>query len=207
MKLTKQQEVLFNALSSRLQQETALAFIGNGYENQKQSYLEACRILSKKPSKNPEVSGSEIINSPNVLAFIESVKVKAAESVNIDAAWVLSELKAIHSLDILDIMSEDLSAFKALSEWPKIWRTSISGIDIMAISGGDNVEQVIKKIKWPDKVKNLEMIGRHVSVKAWDKEANETQITNNIMPVPTCDSAEEWEQAAKAQQEKALSND
>jgi len=78
---------------------------------------------------------------------------------------------------VLDIMLDDLTGFKGLSEWPKVWRTSLSGVDIMQMGGGDNVEAVIKKIKWPDKVKNLEMIGRHVSVKAWDKEEIKDQDT------------------------------
>ena len=205
--LTKEQEALFKEIASKLQQETALAFIRNGYENQTAAYISACETLSKKQSSNPATSASEILNYPNVIRFLDSVRIKAAEEVNIDAAWLLGELKAIHSLDISDIMNDDLSAFKKLSEWPKVWRTSISGLDIMTISGEDDVEQIVKKIKWPDKVKNLEMIGRHVSVKAWDKEDKATSVTNNIMPVPVCDSVEEWEKAAQAHQERALSHD
>ena len=110
-------------------------------------------------------------------------------------------------LDILDIMLEDHTGFRRLSEWPKAWRTSISGIDLMAITNSDNVEATVQKIKWPDKTKNRELIGRHVNVKAWDKEEQKTTITNNIMPVPTADSAEDWERQAQEQQEKALSHE
>lgn len=204
LKLTKEQEVLFEAIESKLRQETVLSFIRGGYLNQTAAYLSACESLSKTPSKNPETSASEILSYPNVIDFMDSIKVKVARSVNIDAAWLLNELKLIHSLDIIDIMNDDLTAFKGLSEWPKIWRTSISGIDVMAINSGDNIEQIVKKIKWPDKVKNLEMIGRHVSVKAWDKEVQETKITNNIMPVPVADSIESWEESAQKQQDGIL---
>ena len=38
-------------------------------------------------------------------------------------------------------------------------------------------------------------------------EVKQEVITTNIMPVPVCDSAEEWEKAAQAHQEKALSHD
>ena len=158
------------------------------------------------------VQADKIYNKPKVnlkITTLQSIKNKVAkEEFEIDAKWVLGELKAIHELDILDIMSEDLKSFRALSEWPKIWRTSISGIDIMAISNGeDDMEQTIKKIKWPDKVKNLEMIGKHVNVKAWDKEEQQTTVTNNIMPVPVADSVESWEEMAKEQQDKMLDND
>jgi len=168
--LTDKQQSLFNAITSKLRQETALAFIRGGYTNQTQAYLAACEELNKKPSNRPETSAYEILTYPEVSGFIDSIKEKAAEGVNIDAKWLLGELKAIHSLDIADIMNDELTAFKKLSEWPKIWRTSISGVDIMTMSSEESVEQIVKKIKWPDKVKNLEMIGRHVNVKAWDKE-------------------------------------
>ena len=207
LKLTKEQEALFNAMTSKLQQECALVYIANGYENKTQSYITACKNLKKKPSKNPDTSGSEILNYPSVTAFIDSVRVKAAESANTDAKWLLERLREVDDLDILDIMTDDLSGFKSLKEWPKVWRTNISGIDISTMMGNDDIETVIKKIKWPDKVKNRELIGRHVNVKAWDKEEKAVTVVSNIMPVPTAGSTEEWEEAAKAQQEQALSYD
>jgi phage terminase small subunit len=121
---------------------------------------------------------------------------------------VLNRLKEIDSLDVLDIVNDDLSGFKLLSEWPKEWRTSISSLDMkkMVTSVGENeeLETIIEKIKWPDKVKNLEMIGRHVKIKAWDKEAQAVTVSNNIMPVPTADSIDSWEEQAQLQQDKVL---
>ncbi|WP_428615784.1 terminase small subunit [Pseudoalteromonas sp.] len=172
-KLTKTQQDLFGKIESELRKQCALCYIESGYENKTHSYLEACRILNKKPSKNPVTSGAEILNYPSVTAFINSVQCNVAEATQINAQYVLNRLKEIDELDILDIMNEELDGFKRLSEWPKAWRTSISGIDIQTmISGGEQepIEKVIKKIKWPDKTKNLELIGRHVNVKAWEKE-------------------------------------
>lgn len=94
------------------------------------------------------------------------------KSTQIDASYVLRRLKEIDELDVVDILNDDLDGFKRLSEWPKSWRTSISGIDIQTvITGGDEpIEKLVRKIKWPDKTKNLELIGKHVNVKAWEKE-------------------------------------
>lgn len=39
------------------------------------------------------------------------------------------------------------------------------------------------------------------------QEVETTAIVHNIMPVPTADSADDWEKAAQEQQAKALSND
>lgn len=95
-KLTSEQKELLGAITQELRRETALAFIANGYSNQAQAYISACEKLKKKPSKNPVVSGSEILNYPNVLGFINSVKEKVAEEAQIDAAWVLKAAKDIY---------------------------------------------------------------------------------------------------------------
>lgn len=151
--------------------------------------------------------GNENLRKPQIQEKLAKLINDRSKRLEISADWVLEELKKIHELDILDIMNDELTAFKALSEWPKIWRTSISGMDIMTISGESDMEQVVNKIKWPDKTKNLDMIGRHVNVKAWEKEKQVTNVSNNIMPVPTADSIDEWEAAAQSQQDAILSND
>ncbi len=147
--------------------------------------------------------GSENLQKPDVQAVITKLKAERNKSTTIDAEYVLNRLKEIDQLDVLDILEDDLSAFKRLSEWPKSWRTSVSSIDMKRMITGD-VEAAIEKIKWPDKVKNLELIGRHVSVRAWEKELTVETVANNIMPVPVADSIDSWEDAAKSQQEAIL---
>lgn len=169
-KLTNKQKTLFNSLSSTLRKEFALAYIKLGYDNGTKSYLNACKKLKRKPSKNPVVSASEILNYPEVTDFINSVRKNVAEEVQIDAGYVLKNLQKTYELDIIDILTEDLNNFKPLSEWPKQWRISISGLDLMVISNKDDdedIRSVIKKIKWPDKVNILEKIGKHTDVGAF----------------------------------------
>lgn len=153
---------------------------------------------------------SRLLSNVMVSEKIAELKESRNKATEMNAQYVLNRLKEIDELDVLDILEDDLSSFKKLSLWPKAWRISISGIDMKRIvqSDGDNViESVIEKIKWPDKTKNLEMIGRHVTVKAWEKEQRNNNITNNIMPVPTADSIDSWELAAKAQQEAILNGE
>lgn len=122
--------------------------------------------------------GSETLKKLEVQELIAEFKSQRSEIADYTAKNVLDRLIEIDSLDIIDILNETLTDFKGLSQWPKSWRTSISGIDLAVIASRDKespIDTVIKKIKWPDKVKNLEMLGRHVEVKAWDKEAVEEQ--------------------------------
>ena len=168
LKLTEEQERLLTLIPQRLRRETALAFISNGYVNKTQSYLQACKVMNRKPSKNPETSASEILSYANVLGFIESVKVVVAQEAQVNASYVLNRLVEIDSLDVIDILNED-GSMKPIIKWPKSWRTSITGIDVQEMMAGD-IATVIKKIKWPDKLKNLELLGRHVNIGAWNKE-------------------------------------
>lgn len=108
--LTPAQEILFNNLRSGLRKEFCVQYIRLGYENGKQSYLAACKVLNKKPSKSPETSGHEILTYPDVIAFIESTQIEAAHSAQIDANWVLNGIKEL--TDKLIEMDDPKAAYK-----------------------------------------------------------------------------------------------
>ena len=101
------------------------------------------------------------------------------EKTTIDATYVRERLAEIDQMDVLDIMNDDLG-IKPLREWPKIWRQMISGIDVSKI-GGD-IAITLSKIKWPDKVKNLELIGKHVDVMAW-RERSEIDLNAKVTTI------------------------
>jgi len=100
----------------------------------------------------------------------------AEEKFELDVDYVANRLKQIDELDVLDIMKSDMKSFKELSNWPKQWRTSISGVDLMTISNSTEgeMESIVKKIKWPDKLKNLELIGKLVTVQAFNEKSSVT---------------------------------
>lgn len=101
----------------------------------------------------------------------------------VSADYVLLRLVEIDQMDVIDIL-DDEGGLKPVSQWPKVWRTSISAMDInrirMAMKEGDeDIESTLQKVKWPDKVKNLELIGKHVDVNAF-KERLEVSGTVTI---------------------------
>ena len=134
---TKKQKEIFDSIESDLRRETAMAYVRNGYSNQTQAYLDACAKLGKKPSKNPITSASEILNYPNVVDFINSIKSEAAKSVNIDAEFVLKQAVKIHKI---------------------------------CMSEGD----------MKNAISSLKMVGEHISVKAFDDKANETDLLHAL---------------------------
>lgn len=134
---------------------------------------------------------------------IAELKAKRNEDVGIDADYVLRRPVEIDQMDVLDILNDD-GSLKQISLWPKAWRTSLTGLDISTTIQNfdeETAETILKKVKWPDKVKNLELLGKHVRVKAF-KELVEQKVvaTHNVMLVPTSDNVDSWEAAAQKQQ-------
>lgn len=151
--------------------------------------------------------GSENLTKPDIAQRIIDLKSSRNERVEINADYVLRRLVEIDEMDVLDILRDD-GGLKMVHEWPKVWRTTLSGLDILTtVTNFDEttMENILKKIKWPDKVKNLELLGKHISVLAFKEQIDQkVTATHNIMPVPTCASAEEWEAAAQQQQSEVL---
>ena len=108
-----------------------------------------------------------------VQGYIMELKRQRNERNKIDADYVLKRLVEIDQMDIADILTPS-GDFLPIKEWPRIWRTTLSGLDIAIIGSGDT-EAIMKKIKWPDKTKNLELLGKHISVQAF-KEKTETTV-------------------------------
>lgn len=118
-----------------------------------------------------QMQSSRLLSTDMVKQRIAELMKARNERMKIDADYVLKSLIEIKDLDVSDILTDDMKDFKLISEWPKAWRTSISGIDLMTIAnkGEESFESVVKKIKWPDKTKVLELIGKHVDVSAFSE--------------------------------------
>lgn len=113
--------------------------------------------------KSAQEIGAENLSKPMVAKAIQEALQERKERVQIDADYVLKRLVEIDQMDVLDIMDDDGNV-KPLRDWPKIWRQYISNIETISMDDG---EGWLKKIKWPDKVKNLELLGKHISVGAF----------------------------------------
>lgn len=133
--------------------------------------------------KTAKVIGNENLSKPYLKEIIVKAINKRNEKLDIDAAYVLKRHHEIDQMDLLDILEDDLS-FKSLKDWPKVWRTYISGFDLAEVfeAKGDEREIVgiLKKIKWPDKLKNLEMLGKHVSVNAYKESHDHTSSDGSL---------------------------
>ncbi|EAA4074514.1 terminase small subunit [Salmonella enterica subsp. enterica serovar Napoli] len=128
------------------------------------------------------VKASVMMRDERIQKRIAELMEERNKRLRVSADYVLLRLVEIDQMDVLDILNDDMS-IKPVSEWPKVWRQYLTGFELadMFEGRGDEKELVgiLKKIKWPDKVKNLELIGKHVDVNAF-KERLEVSGTVTI---------------------------
>ncbi|WP_313684232.1 terminase small subunit [Pantoea sp.] len=145
------------------------------------------------------VQGCENLTKPNIAKRIADLKADRNEEVGVDAAYVLRRLVEIDAMDVLDILRDD-GGLKPVSEWPKVWRTTLSGFDVLTtVTNFDEttIENILKKIKWPDKVKNLELLGKHISVMAFKEQSAHEHTGKNGGPIEVATLTKDEYKAAR----------
>ncbi|MFW5410774.1 terminase small subunit [Pectobacterium brasiliense] len=141
--------------------------------------------FSERSARN---QAHRLMTNDDVLARIAELKQERNEKVGIDAAYVLRRLTEIDQMDVLDILLEN-GELKEIKDWPKVWRTTLSGMEVTELVG-DKLG-LLKKIKWPDKVKNLELLGKHVDVQAFKEQVSNEHAGKNGGPIEYADLTEQ----------------
>lgn len=134
--------------------------------------------------KTARQQGQRLLTNVDVAAAIKKAQGERAERARVDADYVLNRLVEIDNMDVLDIV-DDAMNLKPVHQWPKVWRQYLSGFDVaeMFEGRGDDREMtgILKKIKWPDKVKNLELLGKHVGVQAFKDRVEHSGEMNLVV--------------------------
>lgn len=134
-------------------------------------------------AKTANVKGAQLLAIVSIQSRIAELLEARAKQVSADAAYVLRRLVEIDQMDVADILRPDMS-FKPILEWPDTWRRYIASVDLaeMYEGAGDDRELagVLKKIKWPDKLKNLELLGKHVDVQAFREQVKTDHVVDSI---------------------------
>lgn len=114
--------------------------------------------------------GSTLLLNPIVSKALDGVLQKRSRATKIDAAWVLKRLAAEAEADVADLYNE-AGGLKPIREWPEIWRRGlVAGLDVSQSTGpdGSTCGEVVK-VRLSDRVKRLELIGKHIGVNAFQE--------------------------------------
>jgi phage terminase small subunit len=137
-RLTQKQLALVNALLTTEKISVEQAGIQVGY-----SAKTAAQIASRTMAL------------PHVAAYYQAELAKRAERTGIDADYVLQRLAAIDLMDVADLY-DDAGGLLPIKQWPLIWRQMVKEVDLKT-----------GKIKLQDKLRTIELMGKHVGVRAF----------------------------------------
>lgn len=109
----------------------------------------------------------QLINRPDVQAAITEAQASRSERTRIDADWVLRRLADEADADLADLYDES-GALKPVKDWPPIWRKGlVAGVEVEELRSEGEAIGVVRKVKLSDRIKRVELIGKHVGVQAF----------------------------------------
>ncbi|WP_058912858.1 terminase small subunit [Entomohabitans teleogrylli] len=146
--------------------------------------------------KTANRTASENMSKPDIKSRIAELKSQRNDLVGINATYVLNRLVEIDQMDVLDILNST-GELKPVVEWPKVWRTTLSGLEVVEMASEGNTAALLKKIKWPDKVKNIELLGKHIDVMAFKEQATHEHTGKNGGPIEMATMTKEEYKAAR----------
>ncbi len=133
--------------------------------------------------------GSRLLSNAKVCAEVTRRNGKRTEKLVVNAEWLLQRLAAEATADLNDIYNED-GGMKPIKEWPLIWRQGlVAGVEsdqqFEHVDGQKVPAGYLKKLKLSDRVKRLELLGRHIAVGAFvDKHEHTGKDGAALLPPP-----------------------
>jgi len=108
----------------------------------------------------------QLMQIPEVAEAIKAAMDERNKRLQVDADYVLKRLTEIDQLDLADIFDLD-GKLMPIRQWPLIWRQMVKEVDMKT-----------GKVKFHDKLRALELIGKHVNVNAFREQVNHTGEIN-----------------------------
>lgn len=146
--------------------------------------------------------GARLLANASVRSHIEQAKAKRATRTEIDADWVLRRLADEAGADLSDLYDER-GNLRPIHEWPKVWRTGlVAGIETVQERDGADEEGrpqfvTVRKVKLADRVRMVELIGKHVDVGAFRERVEHTGKDGGPILTAAAMSDEELAQIAR----------
>ena len=118
-------------------------------------------------AKTASSQGERLLRNVEVQRAVTEAKAARSEETGINAAWVLKRLADESFADLADLYDE-LGRVKPVKDWPLVWRQGlVAGVEVETIGEGAGM---VTKIKISDRIKRVELIGKHVDVQAFKEK-------------------------------------
>lgn len=135
--------------------------------------------------------GCENLTKPSIKAALQVALAARAKETEIDAAWVLKRLAMEADADLADLYN-DAGGLKPIKEWPKIWRQGlVAGIESKQefdyVNGEKVPDGIVQRLKLSDRIRRLELIGKHIAVGAFAEKHEHTGKDGGPIQVESTD--------------------
>lgn len=121
--------------------------------------------------------GARLLSHVDVNALIRAGQSERSAAVKIDAQWVLDRLAQEAVADISELYSKEDGSILPVHEWPLIFRQGlVQGIDVEEIREDGVTIGRVRKVKLDNRVRRLELIGKHIGVNAFQDVVKHTGL-------------------------------
>lgn len=152
----------------------------------------AASIRAGYSERSAKRIGWELLQKPEVSSGIQEAMVARSKDTGVTAEWVLRTLAEEKTADLADLYDDDGNILP-VKKWPMVFRRGlVVGVESVEeftgiIVGGRRQFATLRKVKLSDRIKHMELIGRHVDVQAF-KDRHEHGGPNGG-PIPVANIA------------------
>jgi phage terminase small subunit len=126
--------------------------------------VERCGFFNCTTRTSRARKASWLLKQPGVVAAIREWKARQEARVEVKADQVLAELRRLALVDIGEAFDAD-GKMRPLKDMPADLRRAISAVEVEELDlGGGEVSGTVRKVKFWDKVKALELLGKHLKL-------------------------------------------
>lgn len=148
--------------------------------------------------------GEKLLKKAEIQEALQAAMKARSERTQIDADWMLKRLAQMAEADMADLFASD-GTLRPPHEWPEAWRKGlVAGVEVFEEFDGQGKDRKLigytRKVKLADRLKSLELIGRHVAVGAFRERVELTGKDGGPVQqqhAHTAMSAEEFRQIAQ----------
>ena len=121
--------------------------------------------------------GAELLQKTSVSKSIQDSMQKRSAKTEVTAERILEELSKIAFNDVRSIFDEH-GALRRIADLDDNAAACIAGCDIVTVNKGEGEVEHVAKIKMTDKIRALELCGRHIGMFKEEKSGTSVVIIN-----------------------------
>lgn len=148
--------------------------------------LEYCKTIDNASASracgHAPLWGRKLLATDEVAGAIAQKMSERVERLEIDGEWVLTELLKMYNMDMSELYDNN-NCLLPIHDWPEHWRKSNLGVKSKEIfMDGIKIGETMD-VKLPDKKGLLELVGKHINVRAFTEQiisTSDSEITERL---------------------------